>query len=68
MKHSLTLNSDEITTLWLLSMLNTAILTKGVTADYIEDLQQYNAKLKAIVKRAGLGNYSHEQLLLFDYM
>lgn len=64
MKKSLLLNADELTTLWLLSMLHTAILTEGMTQDYAEDLQRYNAELKAIVKKAGLGSFPHDTLLI----
>lgn len=66
MKHSLLLNASEITTLWLLSMLHTAILAEGLTQEYAEDLKRLNGELKPIVKRAGLGRYTSEALLLFD--
>ena len=66
MKQSLFINSDEMITLWLLSMLHTAILAEGLTEEYKADLQQLNKELKAIVKRAGLGRYTPDVLLLMD--
>ena len=53
-------------TLWLLSMLHTAILAEGLTEEYKADLQRLNKELKAIVKRAGLGRYTPDVLLLMD--
>ena len=56
------LSSNEITTLWLLSMLHTAIMVEGLTQDNKSDLEKLNGELKAIVKRAGLGRYSNDVL------
>ena len=66
MKQSLFINSDEMITLWLLSMLQTAILAEGLTEEYKADLQRLNKELKTIVKRAGLGRYTPDVLLLMD--
>ena len=66
MKKYLLLNADEITTLWLLSMLHTAILSDGLTAANTEDLKRLNGELKVIVTRAGLGNYTPDVLLRLD--
>ena len=40
MKQSLFINSDEMITLWLLSMLHTAILAEGLTEEYRADLRR----------------------------
>lgn len=66
MKQSLFINSDEMITLWLLSMLHTAILAEGLTEEYKADLQRLNKELKVIVKRAGLGRYTPDVLLPRD--
>ena len=66
MKQSLFINSDEMITLWLLSMLHTAILAEGLTEEYKADLQRLNKELKTIVKLAGLGRYTPDVLLLMD--
>ena len=64
MKTTLTLNGDEITTLWLLSLLNNTILKEGMTRDNYDDLEELNAELKAIIARAGLGEHTNKLILL----
>ena len=64
MKNTLMLNGNDLTTLWLLSLLNTTILKEGMTRDNYDDLEELNAKLKEIIARAGLGKQTNKLILL----